>query len=67
VARHNEDEFWEIYSRQPWEIDEEYKRMCPLGTLLALYEDLEETLRLGVGEAVQRGGQEWLPWGFAKK
>ena len=64
VACRFSENYWEIYSRQPEEIDEKYKRISPLGTLLAIHADLEDVIDLRVGQAVERlqcRGQ-WFPW-----
>lgn len=57
-------EYWEIYSRQPEEIEDQYKRFSPLGTILALYPDIEAATRLRSGHAIERfqNQSDWRPW-----
>lgn len=56
--------YWEIFSRQPDEIEDKYKRYSPLGTLLALHSDIEHALDLKIGQAIERvgGGASWQAW-----
>lgn len=64
VACRFKNDFWEIYSRQPEEIEEQYKRLSPLGTLLALHDDIEPVIDLKSGQAIERvdGKSDWIRW-----
>lgn len=58
-------DYWEVYSRQPDEIADMYKRLVPLGMLFAIEDTLGDlAVNLKIGEAVERlhGETSWVTW-----
>jgi hypothetical protein len=57
-------DYWKIYSRQPEEIEDRYKRFSPLGAVLALHPDVEAIAHLRTRHAIERlkNQSNWHPW-----
>jgi hypothetical protein len=64
VACRFSHDYWEIFSRQPEEIPDLYRRIVPLGTLLGIEDSLTFVVNLDVGHAVERNSDldKWVPW-----